>query len=290
MTNELTLATICMNATADFNRNVTRAETLVRRAASLGGNWVMLPEMFSYYGPYDKLWEHSEPEGDALYQRFSSLAKELGIVLFTGTLNEKPTEKDLTSIRPVSEKGYKRVYNTLYIFGRNGELLGKYRKTHLFNLYDEQGQALFCEASGFIQGNELKIVEIDSFKIGLAICFEVRFPGIFSKLNKMGPPDVLALPAAFTLSTGTYHWETLLRARAIENLCYVFASNQTGAHAKEPNARASSGHSMIIDPWGNKLADTGDIESVALSVISKERIAACRVKLPVAKNLRPELY
>lgn len=290
MATELKLATICLNATADFEQNVSRGEALVKKAASLGADWVMLPEMFTYYGPYEKLWDYSEPEGGPIYQRFSKLAKDLGIVLFSGTMNERPTKDELAKSTPISEKGYKRVFNTLYIFDRKGKLVEKYRKTHLFNLYDENGKELFFEEGGFIPGNELKMVEIDSFRVGLAICFEIRFPSIFTKLYMMGPPDILAIPSAFTLATGTYHWELLLRARAVENLCYVFSANQTGSHSKAPGARASSGHSMIIDPWGNKLSDTGDTESVAMTVISKERIAACRAKLPIEKNLRPELY
>ncbi len=290
----LKMASICMNSTADYDRNVRLAEALVRKAASHGADWVMLPEMFSYYGPYDKLFDLAEFEGGSLYTCLSSLATELRICLFAGTVNEKPNERELAKTKTVynksGDKTYQRVYNTLYVFDRCGKLVEKYRKTHLFNLFDHQGKRVFCEEDGYIPGQELKVITLESFTVGLAICFEVRFPGVFAKIRSLAYPDILAIPAAFTLGTGMDHWELLLRARAVEHLCYVFAANQTGAHSSEPGARASYGHSMIIDPWGHKLADTGDDNAIAIATISRDRIKACRLRLPITQNERPELY
>ncbi len=283
----INLAAICMNSTNDKKRNIETALRYVRDAAKKGANWILLPEVFAYHGPYDKIYEMAESESGPLNESFSKLARELGVCIFAGTVGERPEEGELNPSEVKNRDGHKRVFNTAYIFDRTGKRVGKYRKTHLFNLYDEKKQPLYCESDGFIPGKQLSTFELDGFKVGMAICYDIRFPGFFSNLVRESSIDILVVPSAFTFKTGQDHWELLLRARAIECQCYVFAANQTGTHSP---GKISYGHSMIIDPWGEVLANTGNDEGIAMTTASHEKIAQIRSRLPALENRRPELY
>ena len=287
MTHEIVAAAVCMNTTGDKARNVAAAEAHIRSAAASGAHWVMLPEIFAWHGPYTDIFEHAETEDGPLNQKLSSLAKELKIVLFAGTVGERPGTGDQRRSDLVSKQGDKKVFNTSYIFGRDGALIGKYRKTHLFNLISPSGTPSYCESDGFLAGNTAKTLTIDGLKVGLSICYDLRFPEYYCKLSAAGPVDVIAVPSAFTLATGMYHWELLLRARAVEWQAFVIAANQTGIHAP---GKASYGHAMIVDPWGHKLADTGNQTGLARAVLSKEKILHYRAQLPALANRRPEVY
>lgn len=267
---------ISVTATADKKANIENAFTRAEEAVRMGASWVALPEMFAFHGPYHELWSHAEFENGPLNQRLSDFARRHGVIVFAGSVGE----------RPEGSTGGK-IYNTQYVFGRKGELLGKYRKTHLFNLKDTDGKPLYCESDGYLAGDTLTTLTIDGWKVGLATCYDLRFPGLFSSLLKAGPLDCIVIPAAFTHQTGMYHWELLLRARAVENLSYVVAPNQVGTHSP---GKQSYGHAMIIDPWGTKIADTGHVEGVATAPLTKARIKTCRAQLPAIDNKRPEIY
>jgi predicted amidohydrolase len=284
---ELNLAAICMTSTSDKARNVETAVRYVREAKALGADWVQLPEMFPFHGSYDKVYEMAELESGPVYQTLSGLAKELGIVLLAGTVGERPDLDRLDDTVLYSRAGHRRVFNTSYVFGRDGSQLAKYRKTHLFNLYDDHGLPKYCESDGYIPGDALVAVEIDGFKLGMSICYDLRFPHLYDKLEADGPLDIIAVPSAFTKGTGLYHWELLLRARAVERQCYVYAANQTGQHGP---GKESFGHSMVIDPWGTTVANTGIHPGVAMARISRAAIADTRAKLPALANRRPQLY
>lgn len=284
---ELTLAAICMTTTADKGQNVEKALKLVREAASKGADWVQLPEMFPFMGSYDKVYDMAEMEGGPLYQTLASAAKEHGIILIAGTVGERPDKDNLPEKERVNQLGQRRVFNTTYVFGRAGELLGKYRKTHLFNLNGEDGKPRYCESDGFIPGDKPVSLTLDGFKVGMTICYDLRFPELFSKIAAAGFPDILLVPSAFTKGTGQAHWELLLRARAVERQAYVFAANQVGVHGP---GKESFGHSMIVDPWGTVLADTGAAEGVAVAKISRQFLFETRAKLPALANRRPALY
>jgi predicted amidohydrolase len=278
----LTLASITMNTRSNKQENLATAEHLIRDAKAKGADWVLLPEIFAYFGDYATLHGAAEEENGPLNQKLSALAKELGIVLFAGSVGERSKEPAL------NDKNQRRVYNTNYVFDREGKTIAKYRKTHLFNLRDASGKKLYCESDGFIPGNEApKSFVVDGYRVGMAICYDLRFPSLFQRLAKDAPLDVLVIPSAFTRKTGEAHWELLLRARAVELQCFVFAANQTGEHAP---GKESFGHSMVIDPWGTKLADTGPNVGIAIAKISKDRLAEVRAQLPALKNQRPELY
>jgi predicted amidohydrolase len=287
MTKEIFTAAVCMTTTSDKARNIATAESLVRSAAASGSEWIMLPEIFSWHGPYTDIFQNAETEDGPLNQKLAALARELKIVLFAGTVGERPGPKDQQRSDLVNSKGEKKVFNTSYVFGRDGSLVGKYRKTHLFNLIADDGTPTHCESDGFLAGDSAQSINVDGMKVGLSICYDLRFPEFYCQLAAGGPVDVIAIPSAFTLATGMYHWELLLRARAVEWQAYVIAANQTGVHSP---GKASFGHAMVIDPWGHKLADTGNHPGIARAAISREKISLYRAQLPALANRRPEVY
>jgi predicted amidohydrolase len=284
---QITLAAVCMTSTNDKARNVDTALAYVREAKARGADWVQLPEMFPFFGTYDRVYEMAELQGGPLYTRLSDLAKELGIILVAGSVGERADRDELPDSVVLNANGHKRVFNTCYVFGRQGELLAKYRKTHLFNLYDESGKPKYCESDGFIPGDDVAALTIDGFRLGLSICYDLRFSELYDKIALAAPPDILAVPSAFTRGTGTYHWELLLRARAVERQCYVWAANQTGEHGP---GKESFGHSMLIDPWGTTIANTGAHVGLAIATITRQAIAETRARLPALANRRPAIY
>lgn len=267
---------ISLTATGDKIKNVDQAFARAREAVEEGASWVVLPEMFSFHGPYNELWQNAEFADGPLNQRLSQFASDHNVVVFAGSAAERPEG---------STAG--KVYNTQFVFGRDGQRLAKYRKTHLFNLKDAAGNALYCESDGYLSGSELVSTVVDGWRVGLATCYDLRFPGVFERLAVAGRLDCLIIPAAFTFQTGAYHWELLLRARAVENLCYVVAPNQVGLHSP---GKQSYGHGLIVDPWGTTIADTGHVPGVAAANMTKARIEFCRAQLPALDNRIPELY
>ena len=281
------VASICMCSRDNKKENVEKAFSYLREASKEGADWALLPEIFAFNGSYEDYHEMAEEgEGSKLMQDLCALSKELNMVIFAGTLGERSGDRD-ESIK--NHKGQRRVYNTLYVIGRDGAIIGKYRKTHLFNLYDEKGKPLYCESDGFLQGDSLARVDVDGFSVGLSICYDLRFSELYHKLQGLEekPMDVIMVPSAFTKKTGEAHWELLLRARAAEFQSFVVAANQVGVHG--PN-RETYGHSMVVDPWGEVLCNTLDEEGIAYGIVSKEKLFDVRSRLPVLKNRRPELY
>ncbi len=283
----LTLATICMTSGEDKEQNIRTAEKWIRAAAAKGADWILLPEVFNYIGPYENLYANAEEEGGPLVKRLAGLAKELKIVLFAGSMGERPKSDEKVREERKGRTGFDRVFNTSYVFGREGQTLAKYRKIHPFNLLNDDGAPLYCESDGFLSGDNLVTFEVDGYKVGLTICYDLRFPELYESLRTGGALDVILLPSAFTTQTGMDHWELLIRARAVEQQAYMFTANQVGDHGR---GKSSYGHSMIVDPWGYVLANTGAVQGVALAEISHERIKSVRARLPALKNRRPEVY
>lgn len=290
---EVKVGVVSLTTTSDVESNITNAEKLVRQAAADGAGWVVLPEMLGFMGPYDQhhgkgvsdkdLTNRKNENASKILPRLAHLAESLGIILFAGTLSEQPQ----VGVKGLWQgKEVQKVFNTLYIFGRDGNVLSKYQKIHLFNLMDPSGQPLYCESDVFLPGNELVTLDVEGFKLGLAICYDLRFPELFRKLVESSPVDAFIMPSAFTLQTGADHWELLIRARAVENQCYFVAPNQTGTHSP---GKQSYGHSMIVDPWGHKLCDTGDSVGVAFAKLSKTRIKEVRSRLPALNNRRQDI-
>jgi predicted amidohydrolase len=186
-----------------------------------------------------------------------------------------------------ADASQKKVYNTSCIIERDGAIAAIYRKLHLFNLFAPNGDKLYCESDGYLSGRELVACKVDGLNVGMSICYDLRFPELYLELQRrFGFLDVILVPAAFTLGTGMYHWEPLLKARAIEHQSFVIASNQVGTHAP---GKSSYGHSMIIDPWGDVLASTGSEPGIAFAELNPARIPAVRARVPSLANKRPEL-
>ncbi len=274
---QISVAVTSMTTTRDRASNLEQAEKLVRDAAKQGANWVVLPEMYVYQGSYDTLYENAEPWHGPAWQWMSALAKELGIVLFGGSIAERPNQGN-------SER---KVYNVAYAFDRNGKEIACYRKVHLFNLKTPDGKPLYCESDGYLSGDEPIVLEVDGFKVAMAICYDLRFHEFFATLARKSKFDAIVMPSAFTQRTGMDHWEVLIRARAIEHQAYFIAANQTGEHTPGKN---SYGHSMIVDPWGHKICDTGDQIGIATAPLSHAVLARYRAQLPAISDRRPEVY
>jgi predicted amidohydrolase len=284
MPDSVTAAVVQMTSTADVERNLSSAEELVRRAASHGARFVGLPENFAFLRSEGE----SVPEPQTLdgpwVRRMSGLARELHVTLLLGSLPEKahpPAQRASEGFTPERAKD-SRVYNTSVLLGPDGATLAVYRKIHLFDI-DLPGMEHLKESRAVRPGEEAVVGKAPFGAVGMTICYDVRFPELYRALVRAGA-RVLAVPSAFTERTGKDHWEVLLRARAIENLAYVFAPAQVGLHG---GGRASHGHAMIVDPWGAVTAQVPDGEGVVLAELDFARQDRLRRELPALSHTRP---
>jgi nitrilase len=256
-------------ATPDVARNLATAARLLREAAAAGAQLAALPEYFCFMGASDadKL-EIAETPGSGPIQRFlAEQARSLGIWLIGGTV-------------PLKTDDPEHARNSCCVFAPDGTLAARYDKIHLFH-YDS-GRERYDEAAVLEAGGEPTVVQAGALRVGLSICYDLRFPELYRAM--MDPPcDLISVPSAFTWTTGRAHWEVLLRARAIENQCYVVAAAQGGTHE---NGRRTWGHSMVIDPWGEVLAQLPEGEGVVLGTVDGERLAAVRAQLPALRHRR----
>lgn len=272
MQTTLRAGVVQMNAGLDKGQNLASAERLVREAASRGAQLVVLPELFNAYGPLRDVVAQAEPIPGPTSERCAALARDLQITLCAGSLCEAGAAAG-------------RGYNTSLVFGPDGALLSRYRKLHLFDV-EIPGQISVCESDSICPGDGLGLITTPLATLGQAICYDVRFPELFRALadERM---EVLLLPSAFTAPTGRDHWDVLVRARAIENQCYVLAANQWGAHGAH---LASYGGSLIVDPWGAILARAPlDAEGVLVADLSAERLAQVRQRVPALRHRRARL-
>jgi predicted amidohydrolase len=215
--------------------------------------------------------QHSEP--GPLQQQLSQLARQQQIYLLVGTL---PTQ----SADPT------RFSASSLLFGPDGALLADYQKIHLFDADVSDHTASYRESAATMPGDKVTVADLGVLKAGLAICYDVRFPGLFQLLRQQGM-NLLCLPSAFTTVTGAAHWHTLLRARAIETQSFLLAPAQTGTHA---NGRQTYGHSLIIDPWGQVLADAGTAPGLISVRIDLNEVASVRSKMPLAAHNQFQSY
>lgn len=276
---KLRVACVSMNSQANKPKNIKDAESYIQKAVQDSANWVILPELFSYIGPYKDLYESAEFPSSPALQHLAQLAQKYKITIFA------PMPERTEGEAPKNSAGFKKVYNTLFIFGPDGKIIDSYRKAHLFHLKD--GDNSRAESEGFIAGNKLLTFSHEGWQVACAICYDIRFPEFLVSLNRKCRFDVLALPSAFTLATGKAHWELLLKARAVEYQAYVLGANQTGLHYEN---NRSFGHAMIIDPWGDILAQTDSECGIAIADLDRSRIISIRKRIPVDSNRRPDLY
>jgi predicted amidohydrolase len=269
---ELRVAAVQLNSGAEMSANLAAADRLVRAAAGDGAELVVLPEKWTAIGSNEQMLAAAEPlEGRAI-EWARAVAAELGIELVAGSVLERLA-------------GSERVANTCVHIDRSGALRSTYRKIHMFDV-DVEGKA-YRESEIEEPGDEVVVSETaDGVRLGLSICYDVRFPELYRILALEGAV-VMPLPAAFTLATTRDHWEVLVRARAIENQAFVVAANQVGVH---PGGHRSGGRSMIVDPWGVVLAQAQDTQGHVVADLDMEHQRRIRSELPALANRRPGAY
>jgi deaminated glutathione amidase len=270
-------AVIQLTSTADEDANWQSARALIERAAAHGARLVATPENTNYLGPHEEKVRRAEALDGKTASRFGDLAQRLGIHLLLGSFNERSDDPA-------------RCHNTSVLFGPDGRRLAAYRKIHLFDVDIPGGprfaESATCKPGGTAGGQDdgLVVATTELGTIGLTICYDLRFAELYRRLADLGA-DLLAVPSAFTLATGKDHWEPLLRARAIENQCYVLAPAQQGVH-DDGGLRETYGHAMIIDPWGLPVATVSDGPGMALAEIDLERVARVRRAVPMRQHRR----
>ncbi|MEH1013665.1 carbon-nitrogen hydrolase family protein [Micromonospora sp. CPCC 206060] len=257
-----------LNARDDRAANLAQAAGLLARAADAGADLAVLPEYVDYLGPAAGL-PRPEPVDGEFGEFFARTAQRLGIWVIAGSFHETGPDSDHT-------------YNTSLVFDRSGALTASYRKIHLYDV-EIPGRVSYRESASVAAGTEPVVVTVDGVRVGLSICYDLRFPELYRRLAVEGGAHLLVVPAAFMLHTGRDHWEVLLRARAIENQCYVAAAGQIGDH--DPG-RTCFGRSMVVDPWGLPLCVAPDTTTVAVADIDLDRLATIRTELPSLANRR----
>jgi deaminated glutathione amidase len=266
------VAAIQLSSVADRDANLACAGRLLRQAAGAGAVLAILPENFSFMGAKerDKL-AVAEHAGRGPIQDFlAATARELGLWIVAGTA-------------PLRVEGdADRVWAACLVYDAQGRLAARYDKIHLFDV-EVPGGEKYHESRSIACGSlNPVVVDTPAGKLGLSVCYDLRFPELYRALAAQGA-ELLCVPAAFTARTGAAHWETLLRARAIENQCYLIAPGQHGTHA---GGRATWGHSMVVDPWGEILAQQAEGDGVVLAPVSRERLQQVRTTFPALTHRR----
>ncbi len=264
------VAVVQMCSTDDLSANIAEAERYVREAAGRGAELVALPEMFAFMRREGGAFPCAQGVDGEIVSGVRSWARELGVRILAGSFPEEVA-------------GQPRVYNTSVLVGPSGAIEGVYRKMHLFDVdLGEEGGGRFQESVSIAPGDEVVVAETEIGGIGLSICYDLRFPELYRVQAERGALFV-TVPSAFTPQTGKAHWEVLLRARAIENQVFVIAPAQCGRHGPE---RRSHGHALLIDPWGEVLADLGDRPGVAVADCDLEALRGIRGRLPALGHRR----
>lgn len=259
-----------MRSGEDVAANLDAAEALVREAAAGGADLAALPEYFGYLGPSSRRAEVAEPVPGPLTDRIGALAREAGMWVLAGSVLER-------------DEG--RVHDTSILFDRSGEAVATYRKIHLFDV-DLPGQPPFRESATIVAGDRLVTHQTDLARLGLSVCYDVRFPELYRGLMAMGA-EVLCVPAQFQHETGKDHWHVLVRARAIEEQCFVVAPGQCGPFGDPGKGRRSYGHSLVVDPWGRILAEGSEDEpGVWFADLDLAELRRVRQTLPVLQHRR----
>ena len=263
------VAAIQMTSGPLLQENIDTATRLIQSAVNADAQLLLLPEYWPIMGMHeqDKTRLANSPEAGSMIAFMSQQAKLHGVYLIGGTI---------PLVSPESDK----VFNSTLVFDPNGNQLTRYDKIHLFGF--TKGAESYQESNSIVPGNDaISFTATDgtsSCKVGLSICYDLRFPELY---RSFGAVDLLVVPAAFTYTTGSVHWEILLRARAIENQCYVLAAGQTGHH---PNGRHTWGHSMLIDPWGKIVAVLPESEGVVVGDIDQQLMQEVRRNLPALQH------
>jgi len=266
------IAAVQMNSQEDKDKNLATAERLIDEAARMGANMVGLPEMFNIIGVPNYMENGVEEIPGRTSEMLARKAKEHGMYIHGGSIPEYVAEEN-------------KVGNTTLVYAPDGALIAKYRKIHLFDI-DVKNQVSIKESDVFVRGGEIVNFETEYGNMGLTICYDIRFPELYRALTLNGA-KVIFHPSAFTLYTGKDHWETLIRARAIENQVYMVSPAQFGSHG---NGRRCFGSTMIVDPWGTVLARAPERECVVVADVDTEAHEKVRAQLPCLQHRRPDVY
>ncbi|MFN8592966.1 MAG: carbon-nitrogen hydrolase family protein [Thermomicrobiales bacterium] len=268
----ISVALAQMNSGSDREQNLSVALDLIDRAAAAGARLVVLPEVWLYLGPEEGNRAHAEPIPGPITDLLAERARRHRIYVHGGSIYE--TRRDAPGM-----------FNTAVVINPDGDIIAKYSKLHMFDVVLD-GVAQYTESATVTPGDGLAIADIDGFPVGLAICYDLRFPELFRILALNGAKTII-LPAAFTMMTGKDHWETLIRARAIENGLYMVACGQWGKHHP---GNWCYGRSMVVDPWGTVIATASDGVGIALATIEPDRVETVRRQIPSLTNRRPDAY
>lgn len=265
------IAAIQMNSGEDVAANLTRARRALRSAAAEGAVLAVLPENFARMGKResDRLALTEENNVGPLQDFLAAEAARAKMWIVGGTI-------------PLKSDDPKRPYASSLVYDADGKRAGRYDKVHLFDVRVPESEEAYRESRSTTPGTKPLIVETPWGRLGVAVCYDLRFPEQFRRMASQGM-DMLAIPAAFTYRTGLAHWEPLLRARAIENLCYVVAAAQTGTH---PAGRQTYGRSMVVDPWGAILAQSAGRPGVCSASIDPAHLKRLRQQFPVLEHRR----
>ncbi len=250
--------------------NLTRVSALIRKAAGNKAELVVLPEMFNcpYRNDFFPVFAESFPGKTT--SALADLAKELGIYLIGGSIPEQDGNE---------------LFNTSFIFDRSGEVIGKHRKAHLFDVCIENG-ICFKESETLVAGDKFTVVDTDLGKIGVAICYDMRFPELIRKMALTGA-KLIVVPAAFNMTTGPAHWHLTARSRALDNQVYFIAASPARDYE---GVYTAFGHSLLVNPWGTIVAEAGEAETILYGEVDYSYLDKVRAELPLLQHRREELY
>ena len=266
----LTVAAVQMTANEDKERNIDIALGFIDDALRKGAELVVLPEMFNCYSFPEVMIENAETVPGYTTNILSKKAKDKGIYIICGIYEKAEGQK---------------AYNTCVAIGPDGNILGTYSKTHLFDI-DVPGSITYNESQGVSPGKKITNFQIKDIKCGMAVCYDLRFPELFRVMALEGA-SIFVVSCAFTRATGQFHWDPLIKARAIENQVFLIAANQIGKH---PNDIISHGNSMIVDPWGRVLVHASDSDNIIMSRLDFNILKSSRDEMPLFKQRRKDLY
>ena len=263
-------ALVQMDVCADVERNLDTADEMIRRASAAGADFVVLPEMFCCLYTPEAFVSKREPCGGRIWTRLRAAARENHVYLIGGSM-------------PEEDQG--SIYNTSFVFSRSGEQIARHRKVHLFDIDIEGGQH-FHESETFTPGDSMTVFDTEFGCMGVEICFDIRFQEL-SELTALAGAQIIFVPAAFNMTTGPAHWETLFRARALDNQVYMMgcapARDETGPYVSYANT-------IAVSPWGDVRGRLGADQGILYQEIDLDRIRSIREQLPVLKNRRTDLY
>ncbi len=271
-TSKIAKIAICqMNVTTNKLMNLQKAESMIRKAfLDNGSDIVVLPEMFNCPYDYNYFSKFSETSPGETSSMLSGIAKELNIYIIGGSIPEKDGDK---------------IYNTSFVFGKNGKMIARHRKIHLFDI-NIKNSISFKESRFITPGEDITVFKTDICSIGLAICYDMRFPELIRKMTLMGA-DLIIVPAAFNTITGPAHWHITARVRALDNQVYFACASP----ARDTGSTYEAyGHSLIVDPWGSIITEAGKEETSLNAELDLREIERIRKELPLLKHRKPDIY